>query len=112
MHPKPVDVDQILQQALEANQMYGDKYKIKYLLKQAPQDTQVLADPDRLMQVLANLLSNAAKFSPPNSEVWVGAEIKGDQVVFSIRDFGNGIPEEFRPRMFEKIRPRRQFRCA
>ncbi len=103
MHPKPVDVDQILQQALEANQMYGDKYKIKYLLKQAPQDTQVLADPDRLMQVLANLLSNAAKFSPPNSEVWVGAEIKGDQVVFSIRDFGNGIPEEFRPRMFEKF---------
>ncbi|TAH34210.1 MAG: response regulator [Alphaproteobacteria bacterium] len=100
---RPVNVKQILLQSIEINQTYSEKYKVQFILKKAPEDTQVIADPDRLIQILTKLLSNGAKFSHPNSEVWIGAEDKGDKVVFSVRDFGDGIPDEFRPRMFEKF---------
>jgi PAS domain S-box-containing protein len=98
----PVSVSETIHQALEANRHYGDKYSVNFVQKRLP-DARVMADPDRLMQILANLLSNAAKFSPPGSEVWVGAESRNGRVHFSIRDFGPGISEEFRPRIFQKF---------
>jgi DNA-binding response OmpR family regulator len=63
----------------------------------------VRADPDRLMQVLTNLLSNAIKFSPRGEEVLVGVERHGDKVRITVRDYGIGISDEFRKRIFEKF---------
>jgi len=64
----------------------------------------VLADPDRLQQVLANLLSNAAKFAPPESEVRVAARRRGDYAVFSVADQGQGIPAKRLDEVFERYR--------
>jgi signal transduction histidine kinase len=55
------------------------------------------------MQVLTNLLSNAAKFSPPQSEVTVAAERRGAEVRVSVCDHGPGIPQEFRERIFQRF---------
>ena len=63
----------------------------------------VRADADRLTQVLVNLLSNAAKFSPPGQEVVVSVEVRGDHVRISVRDHGPGIPPSFKARIFEKF---------
>ena len=60
-------------------------------------------DSDRLTQVLTNLLSNAIKFSPPGGEVVAAIERSGEIVRLSVRDRGRGIPEAFRPRVFEKF---------
>src|SRR6185436_7137976 len=52
------------------------------------------ADPDRLAQVVSNLLTNAAKYSEPGSEVQIAASADGDVVRLSVRDHGAGIERE------------------
>ncbi|MBI4729236.1 MAG: GAF domain-containing protein [Acidobacteria bacterium] len=61
----------------------------------------VLTDADRLHQVLANLLDNARKFSPPGSRISISARRSGDWVIVTVEDHGRGIPEETIPRVFE-----------
>lgn len=59
------------------------------------------ADPDRVMQVLRNLITNAKKFSPNNSKIIVSSSLKGEQILFSVRDFGVGIKKEQQGKIFE-----------
>ena len=59
------------------------------------------ADPVRLAQVLANLLDNAAKYTPPGGRVWLSAERQGGAVVIRVRDDGGGITPELLPRVFD-----------
>jgi PAS domain S-box-containing protein len=63
----------------------------------------VLADRWRLFQLFGNLLDNALKLSPPDSEVALEAEPLGDRVVFRVCDQGPGIPEEDLPRIFDRF---------
>lgn len=63
----------------------------------------VWADRDRLYQVLENLTSNALKYSPPGSEIVVSANKTDDGHLFEVRDFGPGIPEESRERIFGRF---------
>jgi CheY-like chemotaxis protein len=93
----------LLEQALEVNQAYADKYQVRLVLEPTPAGAAVLADSDRLMQVMANLLSNAAKFSLPDSTVNVRASEQGARMRIEVEDHGAGIPEEFRPRVFDKF---------
>ncbi|HZK75131.1 MAG TPA: ATP-binding protein [Clostridia bacterium] len=55
---------------------------------------------DRLFQVIANLLSNAAKYSPEGGEVLVTSRLQDGNVQISVRDHGQGIPHEFLDRLF------------
>jgi PAS domain S-box-containing protein len=65
---------------------------------------EVLADEDRLVQVLVNLTSNAIKFSPRDSVVEVGAlPTPHGRIRIEIRDHGPGIPEEARSRLFQRF---------
>src|SRR5205085_1551122 len=61
-------------------------------------------DRKRLQQVIANLVSNAAKFSPAGGEIRIAA-LAGDpgRVVLSVSDQGPGVPEEFKQRMFGRF---------
>lgn len=63
----------------------------------------VYADRRRIEQVLVNFLSNASRFSPTGSEIALDVSAVGDDVVWSVRDRGPGIPEEDRPRLFERF---------
>lgn len=100
---RPFEPGHLLTQSLEENQAYGEKHGVRFLLKgQVPPD-RVSGDPDRVLQVLANLLSNAAKFSPHGAEVWVEAREAGEFTEFSVRDFGEGIPEAFRSCVFQRF---------
>ena len=64
----------------------------------------VHGDADRLQQVATNLLSNAAKFTPTGGRIVVGLHRDGEQVVFSVKDTGVGIPADFLPDVFERFR--------
>jgi PAS domain S-box-containing protein len=103
LHIQPVALPALLQQALETNQGYGERHKVRFVIEGVPAEEVVLADPDRLMQVMANLLSNAAKFSPPGAEVRMRARSQGTMVRVEVEDRGGGIPEAFRSRIFEKF---------
>ena len=68
-----------------------------------PKIHRVLADRDRLKQVLINLLDNAIKFNNEGGQILIKTEQVGDQVKVSIEDTGIGIPEEIVPRIFERF---------
>jgi signal transduction histidine kinase/ActR/RegA family two-component response regulator len=61
----------------------------------------VLGDPARLAQVVANLLTNAAKYTEAHGRVTVAARREGQNVVLRVRDTGMGIPAELLPRIFD-----------
>lgn len=63
----------------------------------------VQADPGRLAQVVRNLLTNAAKYSPPGGPIEIGIERAGGKAVVAVRDHGPGVPPEERERLFQKF---------
>ncbi|MEO7208292.1 MAG: ATP-binding protein [Steroidobacteraceae bacterium] len=93
----------LLQQSVEANAGFAEKCGIRFLLEPASASDRVMADPDRLMQVIANLLSNAAKFSPPGAEVVIRVISGPANMRIEVEDSGAGIPEEFKAHIFEKF---------
>jgi signal transduction histidine kinase len=61
-----------------------------------------LCDRDRILQVIANLVGNAIKFTPAGGEITLRAQPWGREVLLSVRDTGPGIPEDQRSRIFER----------
>lgn len=98
-----VPVATVLNAAMEINCEFGRGRNIE--IRQAGEWPHVAihVDVSRILQVLANLLSNAVKFSPPDSVVEVGGEVVGECVRLFVRDHGEGIPEAFRPLVFERF---------
>ncbi len=94
---------QLLDLAIEANNGYAESFGVRLAFVRAEEDATVYVDPYRLLQVLANLLSNAVKFSPVGAEVDVAVLSTAHRVRVSVHDRGNGIPEEFRSRIFQKF---------
>lgn len=95
-------VRELLEQSVRHNQPYADKFSTRIVLAAGP-DTVLALDPMRFHQIMANLLSNAAKFSPPGSQVLVQTSLQQQCFRISVTDHGPGIPENFRARMFEKF---------
>lgn len=62
-----------------------------------------VADGTRIVQVLYNLLSNAARFSDPGARIWLDVSARGDRIVFTVEDEGVGIPEDMRSAMFQRF---------
>jgi PAS domain S-box-containing protein len=63
----------------------------------------VLGDAGQLERVLGNLIENAAKYSPVDTDIRIDAQAAGGYVQWSVTDQGPGIPLEYRPRIFEKF---------
>ena len=97
-----VDVRPLIAQAIETSCPLADSGGVKLRFEEAPLH-EVHTDPDRFMQVITNLLSNAIRFSPPQAEVVVAVEESNERVRITVRDHGPGIPEDFRSRIFEKF---------
>jgi PAS domain S-box-containing protein len=91
-------VAEITQQAVAVNEAYD-----RISLLPIDPALMVYVDTGRYGRVLSNLLHNAAKFSPPSSRIEVGAEVRGEWVRIYVRDQGEGIPDEFRPRIFGRF---------
>lgn len=66
------------------------------------------ADETRMTQVVANLLTNSAKYTQPGGQITITADREGDRVVLSVSDNGMGIPEEMLPRVFDLFAQERQ----
>lgn len=94
-------LDPLLGSALETLEPIAERAGVRLRMDSGPSGTYLWADPDRVTQLLTNLLSNAIKFSPPGQEVLVSAEVKGDEVLLSVRDRGRGIPADQLETVFE-----------
>ena len=102
-HLESLAVRPLVEQAIECNRGFADQFGVVVRLDAVSADAIVRADFDRLTQVITNLLSNAAKFSPPGGEVLVTIETIEPQVRITVRDHGPGIPAAFQPRVFERF---------
>lgn len=100
---RPIEARMILRQAILANASYGERFGVGFDLDEPPTGLDILVDADRFMQIMANLLSNAAKFSPSGTRVEVSAATHGDTLRLFVQDHGSGIPAAIRPRIFEKF---------
>lgn len=98
-----VNLSSFLETAISDNRAYGDKYQVNFVLGECPKHLCVNIDPDRMMQVMSNLLSNAAKFSPQNGQVTVSAGQTDFGLRIVVKDQGRGIPLDFQQHIFEKF---------
>jgi PAS domain S-box-containing protein len=94
---------ELLEQSVEANAGFAEKCEVRFVLEPVSANDRVTADPDRLMQVVANLLSNAAKFSLPGAEVRIRVRSGSTTMRIEVEDSGAGIPEAFKAHIFEKF---------
>ncbi len=100
---KPIDIMTVVKQSVDSNQAYADEYGVKLIISNQLSQFYVLADSDRLIQVLTNLISNAAKFSLSGQSIEISVVQAGNNVRISVTDYGSGIPDEFKKRIFTKF---------
>ena len=93
----------LLEQVVEANRGFAAEHDVQLQLASGADGLSVMADPDRLAQVVTNLVSNAAKFSPAGEAVEISVMPLDRQCRISVADRGSGIPEEFKARIFGKF---------
>ena len=92
-----------LERFFAANKSLGDDFDVSVELIQAPEDLEIDVDPERLGQVLTNLVSNALKFSPRGETVRIRAARKGAWARLSVEDRGPGISDAFKCRIFSRF---------
>ena len=102
-HFTALTLSDVIQQALEANQSLADKYAIRFEFKDSHNPSEILGDSNRLIQVIANFFSNAAKFSPIDGVIKITIHSHPDLVRLSVTDQGPGIPLDFRQHVFERF---------
>lgn len=93
----------VIEQAVIENKSYADKYSVRYVIDDKTLGAVANVDAFRLQQVLNNFLSNAAKYSPKDCQVNIVLEYVNEDVRITVRDYGSGIPEEFKTRIFQKF---------
>ena len=88
-----------------ASQMRGlfEEKEIRLVVECPEELPTIYADPGRIEQALANLLTNAAKFTPKKGKVQLAAQVSAGSIVFSVADTGCGIAEDEQARVFEKF---------
>ncbi|MEX6502030.1 ATP-binding protein [Pseudomonas zhanjiangensis] len=99
---QPCPLQPLLEQALRHNQAYAAQYRVQ-LRQLGSCSAWVRVDEQRLQQVLANLLANAAKFSRPGTDVELFTEERGAHLRLCVRDQGSGVPADFQARIFQKF---------
>jgi PAS domain S-box-containing protein len=99
-----VDLPAVIQSAVETVRSASDAKRIRIDVRLTPLEGTVSGDPDRLQQVVWNLLANAVKFTPAAGEIAVELSQLHDHVEIRVSDTGIGIGAEFLPHVFERFR--------
>ncbi len=99
---KSCSLEEVVASALDAVRDFAEQQKkaIEWQMDGLNGCT-ILADRDRLVQVIINLLSNAIKYSPQNTSITVACDLEGNQVKLRVMDRGRGVPPEMQKSIFE-----------
>ncbi len=92
--------DKILDHIIEVMQQANPEVKF---IKKGGIDTEIFGDEMRIEQVIINFMTNAIKYAPDSDEVHLTTERRGDEIYFSVRDFGIGMAKEHQPQIFDKF---------
>ncbi|HKZ11810.1 MAG TPA: PAS domain S-box protein [Rhodanobacteraceae bacterium] len=102
-----VDLGEVVAAAIETTQTVMEE-RSHSLHVEVDGQLVVSGDRRRLVQILVNLLGNAAKYSPPGRNVWLSASVEDGQAVLRVRDEGQGIDADLLPFVFELFSQGRQ----
>jgi signal transduction histidine kinase/ActR/RegA family two-component response regulator len=101
LRSQSIDIAAAIHLALETSRPLIKEGSHQINVKTSPETLTVFADLTRLAQVFANLLNNAAKFSPGGGSIEISCKRQGDEAVVTVRDNGRGISPEALPHIFE-----------
>lgn len=100
---QPRELQPLVEQAVAANHAYGEQFGVTFVIAEQLPGAWARVDADSLMQVMTNLMSNAAKFSPPGATVELRLVREGSMIRLSVTDHGPGMPASFHDKVFEKF---------
>ena len=92
--------DHLLDHVIEIMQTSNPEIKI---IKQNSLEQKIYGDEMRLEQVVINFFTNAIKYAPDSRQIEIKSELRGEELYFGVRDFGIGMSEEHRKKVFEKF---------
>ena len=98
---EPVAVSDIVERAVETTRPLIDQHNHEFTVSLPPAPIWLDADASRLVQVVTNLLSNAAKYMHEGGRIGLSVQQEGDQAVLRVRDTGLGIAPAFLPHVFD-----------
>jgi signal transduction histidine kinase len=101
---RPVDPAEVIRRAVEAVSPAAEAKRIRLVPRLDRPAPPVAADPDRLQQIVWNLLANAVKFTPSGGQVEIGVERANSYLEIAVSDNGIGISPEFLPHVFDRFR--------
>jgi PAS domain S-box-containing protein len=101
LHIDKINLNELILDAIDVNAPYAASHKIQYHYVVDNQLPLVSGDYQKLMQVMANLMSNAAKYSLPDKLVDIRAQASETMIRIEVEDYGCGMPEAFQARVFE-----------
>ncbi|HWG46278.1 MAG TPA: ATP-binding protein [Gemmataceae bacterium] len=96
-----VDLSAVINQAVETSRPLIDARKHELTVAVPPRPMKVRGDKVRLIQVVSNLLNNAAKYSEGGGHIWLSMESAGGEAVVRVRDTGVGIDPDLLPHIFD-----------
>ena len=99
--PAPVELAPIARQAVEATRPLAERKRHELIVELAHEPIRLHADAARIMQVIANLLTNACKYTEPGGRILLKVNCQGPHAVIRVQDNGIGIAAEHLPSIFE-----------
>lgn len=97
---KTIEFDELVKDAIEYVKPLTTRHK---LIVSGQTDAIIFGDSHRLEQVMINLINNAVKYSNGNETILVKTSVEDGNVVFEVTDFGLGVPERYRKKIFERF---------
>lgn len=102
LEPQPFYLEDIIERSVEAVAPMAAQLGVAIEVKET--NAELVADPDRVVQVLINLISNAVKFSPKGQAVSVESIESSNYIEVRVTDRGRGVPEKYRDIIFERFK--------
>jgi signal transduction histidine kinase len=101
LKPEPVDLRRLVERVVQKMAALSDKHRFEVAVSRDLPP--VLADYERVEQVLTNLLENAIKYSPSGGTILITDDLTSDEVIIHVTDEGVGVPEADRQRIFSRF---------
>lgn len=102
IEPQITIIQPILKDAVETVKSVAEQKNISIKSPTVQDDIKIMADAEKTSWVLTNLLSNAIRYSYENSEINLRIDIKENQIIFSVKDHGQGMQQQYLDRIFDK----------